>query len=280
MTVSELFEKGKSILKSASVDNCSNEAHWIFEDVFQCGREYLIFHSNDEADLLKASKFIEKINKRASGIPVQYVIGSWDFYGESFAVGQGVLIPRPETELLVDFALDYLSGKKEPVVFDLCAGSGCIGLSVAKNRTDAKVYLIEKSAEAFDYLEKNRNKLGCGNAELIFGDIFDGFGAFSLPEPDLILSNPPYIESEDIAALQSEVHYEPIMALDGGKDGLIFYRTITEKWLLFCKGASAVECGEGQADSIKSIFSSAFAETYSVKDFNGIERVVIGKERV
>lgn len=280
MIVSELFEKGKNILKSASVDNYLNEARWIFEDAFNCGREYLIFHSDDEADASKASEFICKIDERASGIPVQYVVGSWDFYGESFAVGQGVLIPRPETELLVDFALDYLCDKKEPVVFDLCAGSGCIGLSVAKNRPDSKVYLVEKSDAAFSYLKNNLQKFGCGNAELILGDVFDGFEAFSLPEPDLILSNPPYIESEDIAALQSEVHYEPVMALDGGKDGLIFYRAIAEKWLPFCNGAAAVECGEEQAYSIKSMFSSAFAETFSIKDFNGIERVVIGKERV
>ena len=117
MIVSELFEKGKNILKSASIDNYLNEARWIFEDAFNCGREYLIFHSDDEADASKASEFICKIDERASGIPVQYVVGSWDFYGESFAVGQGVLIPRPETELLVDFALDYLCDKKEPVRF-------------------------------------------------------------------------------------------------------------------------------------------------------------------
>lgn len=280
MTVFELFERGKALLSVAGINNFSNEARWIFEDVFSCSREYLIFHSNDEVNLTDASNFFGKINKRASGFPVQYVIGSWDFYDESFDVGEGVLIPRPETELLVDFALDYIKDIKNPVVFDLCAGSGCIGLSVAKNCPEAKVFLVEKSSEAYFYLEKNLKKIGCGNAKLICGDVFEGFQAFDLPKPDLILSNPPYIESDDIEGLQSEVHYEPTMALDGGKDGLIFYRAIAEKWLPFCKGGAAVECGEGQADSIKSMFSSAFAETYSMKDFNDIERVVIGKERI
>ncbi len=278
MTVSELFKNGKDLLQRSNVPNYQNEARWIFESVFNCGREYLVFHADDETDSAKMAEFTDKINRRASGEPVQYVIGSWDFYGESFEVGEGVLIPRPETELLVDFALDYLKEFQKPVVFDLCAGSGCIGLSVAKKRPDANVILVEKSHEAFSYLEKNLKNSGCVNARLICGDILGGFDAFDLPKPDLILSNPPYIESDDINGLQSEVHYEPLMALDGGKDGFAFYSAIAECWLPCC-GAVAVECGEGQADSIKSLFSVMFADTYSITDFNGIERVVVGKER-
>ncbi|MBQ3045798.1 MAG: peptide chain release factor N(5)-glutamine methyltransferase [Clostridia bacterium] len=277
MTVSKLFEKGKSLLKNQEIDNFANEARWIFESVFDCGREYLIFHADDTADEIKSAEFIDKIQKRASGVPVQYVVGSWDFYGESFAVGEGVLIPRPETELLVDFALDYLKDKKEPVVVDLCAGSGCIGLTVAKKRPDASVILVEKSAEAFSYLEKNLNIFGCANARIICGDIFDGFESFGIPVSDLILSNPPYIESKDISTLQSEVRYEPLMALDGGDDGYMFYNAIAEKWLAHCS-AVAVECGEGQAERIKSLFSDLCADVYSVRDFNGIERTVIGRK--
>lgn len=278
MTVAELLKSGKDLLRRNNIPNFQNEARWIFESVFDCGREYLIFHSEDEADALKSAEFTEKIQKRASGIPVQYVIGSWDFYGESFEVGEGVLIPRPETELLVDFALEYLKNKTNPVVLDLCAGSGCIGLSVAKNRPDAEVILIEKSSDAFGYLEKNQKSSGCSNARIICGDILGGFDAFDLPKADLILSNPPYIESGDIESLQAEVHREPVMALDGGEDGLDFYRAIAEKWLNHCD-AAAVECGEGQAESIKSLFSVMFAESFSITDFNGIERAVVGRER-
>jgi len=277
MTVSELFQNGLSLLKEKGIENCKNEAVWIFEDVFECKRDYLIFRGNDEADETKAARFIEKINQRASGIPVQYVIGSWDFYGESFYVGEGVLIPRPETELLVDFALDYLKDKENPVVFDLCAGTGCIGLTVAKNRPDATVYLVEKSPDAFCYLEKNLHKFGCNNANLVCGDILNGYEAFDLPKPDLILSNPPYIETAEIETLQSEVHYEPVMALDGGEDGYMFYEAIAEKWIDYCD-AVAVECGEGQADKVKELFSCVFADVYSVTDFNGIERTVIGRK--
>ncbi len=278
MRISELFECGCGILEKANVENFRNEARWIFESVFECGREYLIFNAQSEADTSKAEQFLEKINLRANGVPVQYAIGSWDFYGECFSVGEGVLIPRPETELLVDFALDYLREIQSPVVFDLCAGSGCIGLSVAKIRPDATVILIEKSLAALEYLRKNAVAFGCPNVRIVSGDVLCGFDAFDLPLPDLILSNPPYIESGEIESLQPEVLHEPVMALDGGADGMIFYNAIAEKWLGSCS-AVAVECGEGQADLIKTLFSSVFADVHSVKDFNGIERVVVGTER-
>ncbi len=278
MRISELYGNGCRILEDAGIENFKNEARWIFEAVFECGRAYLVLNSSVEADFEKSEIYLNKVKLRADGVPVQYVIGSWDFYGESYAVGEGVLIPRPETELLVDFALDFLKDKTNPVVFDLCSGTGCIGLSVAKNKPDAQVILIEKSPDALGYLKKNVSDSGCGNVRVVNGDVLHGYDLFDLPKPDLILSNPPYIESEDINSLQSEVLYEPVMALDGGSDGMIFYNAISEKWLDECS-AVAVECGEGQAGRIKILFSNKFADVYSVKDFNGIERVVIGRER-
>ena len=278
MTLKELFLQGRNILQNNSVDNSVNEARWIFEDVFDCSGDYIIFHADDIADCDKGSEYLKKINKRASGVPVQYVIGEWDFYGETFFVGEGVLIPRPETELLVDFASEYLKDKKNPVVFDLCAGSGCIGLTVAKIFPEAKVFLLEKSDKALNYILKNKEKLSVSNVSVIQGDIFNGFGFFGFPRPDLILSNPPYINSDEIASLQSEVLKEPVMALDGGADGLDFYRVIGDKWLNNCSGAVAVECGEGQADDIKKLFSLQCSVVSSVADFNGIERAVIGRK--
>lgn len=282
MNVSALFEEGKRILKDADIENYSNEALWIFEKSFNCQRQFLFFNSDKEADEAKAADYLNKIKLRVSGIPVQYVIGEWDFFGETFSVGEGVLIPRPETELLVEFALDYLKEKEKPVILDLCAGSGCIGLSIAKNIPDSRVYLVEKSQDAFRYLEKNKENLGCTNAEIVSGDIFNGFKSFGIPYPDLILSNPPYIETKEIATLQSEVHKEPYMALDGGEDGLVFYRALAEMWLPYCNGAVAVECGENQSDDIKNIFSEYCVNLKSVQDFNLIERIVCGiidKER-
>lgn len=274
MTVSKLFEKGKNILSENKIENFANEARWIFEAVFAVSSQYLFFNANDEANAEKSDEFIEKINRRVSGEPVQYIIGSWDFYGETFKVGEGVLIPRPETELLIDFAVDNLKGTENPIVIDLCSGSGCIGLTVARLFPNAKVYMLEKSDKAFAYLSENKNKFGCNNSFLIHGDIFEGFETYGLPEADLILSNPPYIESNEISQLQSEVLKEPVMALDGGTDGLDFYRCIADKWLPYCKGAVAVECGENQHLEIAKLFSSL--NVSFIKDFNDINRVVCG----
>ncbi len=276
MTVEALVKNAWSLLEKAGVENFRNEARWIFESVFENGREILLFGLKSEADSSKSESFMSKINERVKGRPLQYILGSWDFYGETFAVGEGVLTPRPETEMLVDFALEFLKDKKNPVVFDLCAGSGCIGLTVALNVPSAKVFLLEKSDKAFAYLSENKSRLTCSNAELISGDLFNGFSEFDIPDPDLILSNPPYIESQEIPALQKEVLCEPIMALDGGKDGYDFYRAIADKWLPNCKGAIAVECGEGQAQIISELFSEKCAQTGVTKDFNEIERVVYG----
>ncbi len=280
MKVRDLLIQAEKRLAVAEIPNARNEARWIFEAAFECGREYTVFHGEEESDSAKAKLFCDMIEKRADGMPVQYVIGEWDFYGETFRVGEGVLIPRPETEMLVDFALDYLRDIKQPVVFDLCAGSGCIGLTVAKNRPDAKVFLLEKSDRASEYLKKNKELLGCTNAQIISGDLFDGFRSFGIPEPDLILSNPPYIESDEIPLLQKEVLREPSMALDGGKDGYDFYRALALDWLPFCKGAIAVECGENQTDTIEKLFSSECSRVYSENDFNGIGRMVVGAERI
>ena len=277
MTVSELFSKSVAILKNKEVANCENEARWIFESVFG-GREILIFEPKAAADPQKEKLFLEKINERASGVPVQYVIGEWDFYGESFNVGKGVLIPRPETEMLVDFALEYLKDRKSPVIFDLCAGTGCIGLTVARLIPDSTVYLLEKSPEAFEYLVSNKERHSLENVHLLSGDLFSGFEFFDTPVPDVILSNPPYIESDVVPTLQSEVLLEPSMALDGGSDGLDFYRAIAEKWLPYCQGAVAVECGEGQTKAIGDLFRNYFDDISEKADFNGIGRIVCGRK--
>lgn len=273
MTANELIKNATDILSKANIENAANEARWIFEACFENGRELLIFKGDKELD---SDAFLEKISERAQGRPLQYVIGSWDFFGEEFSVGEGVLIPRPETEMLVEFAIEYLKDKKSSVVVDLCSGSGCIGISVARLFPEAKVYLVEKSEEALRFLQMNAEKSGCKNITVIHGDAFLTPEENGINEFELLLSNPPYIPSEELATLQSEVQLEPEMALDGGKDGLDFYRCIAEKWLPFCKGAVCIECGEGQTEEIEKIFKNYCRETYPQKDFQNILRTVCG----
>ena len=265
-------------METGGVENSDSEALWLLEAVLGCRHEDILLSGSEAVSPDKEREFLAKADERAGGRPLQYIIGSWDFRGNEFLVGEGVLIPRPETELLVDFAESRIKRGEKKVVIDLCAGSGCVGLSVAKLFPDCRVYLIEKSEAAFAFLTKNKQKLGCNNAELICGDIFGGFDAFDIPQADMILSNPPYIESADIPALQRELLREPAMALDGGSDGMDFYRAIAESWLPHSK-AAAVECGEGQASGITELFSECFAEVGTITDFGGVQRAVIGEER-
>ncbi len=278
MTVRHLLNDGIEFLKNAAVENAEAEAMWMLEALLDCGRAEIILNGEKSVNVNDVRKYTDMLSQRSKGRPVQYIIGLWDFFGNEFSVGEGVLIPRPETELLVEFAQSCMKDSGEKVVFDLCAGSGCIGLSVAKLFPKSRVYLIEKSPEAFEYLKENKGKMNCRNAEIVLGDIFSGFKAFDLPKPDIILSNPPYIESGLLSELQREVQTEPSEALDGGIDGLDFYRALAKDWLPFAQTA-AVECGEGQAQRIEKLFSDIFALTDIVCDFNGTERVVTGKER-
>lgn len=208
-----------------------------------------------------------------SGEPLQYVLGKWDFYESEFYVGRGVLIPRPETEELVEEAVKSAGFYNAPVIYDLCAGSGCIGISVAKAVPDAKVYCIEKSTEAFEYLKKNSQNIS--NVIIINDDINNDI---DLPDADIIISNPPYIKSSDMDALQAEVRLEPAIALDGGIDGLDFYRIINDKWSGKIKkgGTLLLEIGSDQGDDIKKVLSN-FSNVTVKKDIYKNDRIVIAK---
>lgn len=226
----------------------------------------------------KAEYALDLMAQRLEGRPIQYIVGEWDFLDYSFKVGEGVLIPRPETELLCEKAFDFIKDKKKPVIFDLCSGSGCIGISIKMLLPQSKVFLIEKSPTAFEYTKMNSENI-CGENDntLLNKDILDFASFDDLPQADIILSNPPYIRSDEIPALQSEVLKEPIMALDGGEDGLIFYRAIAEFWIDKLKndGIVLLECGEDQASDIIDIFSAKGLLAESIKDFNNIERIIV-----
>ena len=215
----------------------------------------------------------EPLLRLLGGEPLQYVLGKWDFFESEFYVGEGVLIPRPETEELVEKAVAAAGEYDAPVIYDLCSGSGCIGISIAKKCKDATVYCVEKSADAISYLKKNAQ--GVNNVRVILGDITK---PLDLPKADIIVSNPPYIKSGDIEALQSEVHFEPKMALDGGEDGLVFYRAIERICAANLKSGGTVllETGNEQSDEVKSIFA-AYKDVQSFKDIYGNFRIVKAK---
>ena len=267
-------------LSPCSFEESDFEADCIIADLLGCSNSVLRIRLNEEADTALMQKAFEYAQRRLNNEPLQYILGKWEFYSSEFYVGEGVLIPRPETELLVDIAVDTLKSINSPVCFDLCSGSGCIGISIAKAVNNSTVYLLEKSEKAFAFLNKNILFNDVNNCKAIHGDLFDGCSWHE--KADILLSNPPYIRTDVISTLQPEVQKEPHMALDGGTDGLMFYRAIAEKWLdnLKVGGTFAVEIGEEQGNDVKNIFSPYFTETRVVKDYSGLDRVILATGKI
>lgn len=275
MTVNELYRQGTDILNEAQVENSAFDARQILTDILKISSTQFAMCKKDIINQNLSLEYIKKIRQRASGRPLQYIIGNWDFMGNTFAVGEGVLIPRPETELLVELAKAFLLKNPNSNVFDLCAGSGCVGISVAGLFKTADVFCVEKSEAAYAYLDKNIKSSLLSNVKGIKADIFDK-DVLNTITPDLILSNPPYIKTNDIPLLQKEVQYEPEMALDGGNDGLMFYKALAEDWShrLPHGGKIITECGEGQANEIAQMFYLSNCEVSIINDFSGTARVV------
>ncbi len=270
MTLSELQQKGTQILFDSGTENAANEARWLLENNSGLTGAQLILRADETVSAAVEEKYLSHISERVSGRPLQYILGSWQFYGRDFLVGDGVLIPRPETEQLCDIALDFIKDIPSPKVIDLCAGSGCIGLTIAKERTDSSVLLVEKYNDALFWLRKNKDYLGAENAAILQVDILRT-GELILPRADLIVANPPYIPSSEIPGLQSEVHYEPSTALDGGEDGLVFYRAIKEISATLGNCPVIAECGENQTQGLEELFG----KVKMIKDFASIERIMV-----
>lgn len=270
MTLSEAYNYGVYFLSANGVDEAD------FKSLCLCchcagikNNEYEI-HKNE--DLIIMKKFADMLWQIKSGEPLQYVIGRWDFYESEFHVGRGVLIPRPETEELTELVIDNAKRLCSPVVFDLCSGSGCIGISIAKALPSSTVYCVEKSEKALQYLLKNAESIS--NVKVVNSDI--NYPS-DIKNADIIVSNPPYIKSSDLSTLQSEVQFEPSMALDGGADGLDFYRIIAEKWNSNLKenGMLFLEIGEDQGEAVYEILEKqGFKEIEVIKDMYGNNRMV------
>lgn len=218
-------------------------------------------------------------SRRLEGEPLQYLLGEWEFYGLTLKVGPGVLIPRPDTETLVEAGLSYLKDRTGCRVLDLCAGTGCVGLAVEQNAKNiSALYALEKEEAAFFYLKENLAAYESRIMPLHQDGLAPGPEADRL---DLILCNPPYLTGEDMESLQTEVRYEPPSALDGGEDGLDFYRRLTAVWKdrLVPGGLLAYEIGMGQQEDVSRILTREGLEQIHWKeDLSGIVRVVAGRK--
>jgi release factor glutamine methyltransferase len=257
-----------------------------------------LYANNPEIDDSQMAAIDEMAARRCNREPLQYILRYNDFLGLKLLVGQGVLIPRPETELMAEYAIkrvrSYESGvirqnsklvtlnsvqNSQLRILDLCTGSGCLALSLAKEFPEAQVCGIDISEEALGYAKKNADMNGIENVEFLAGHLFDALGGEEMF--DFILSNPPYIRTADIKSLQPEImEWEPLNALDGGSDGLNFYREIVPAARKFLKDSGIImfELGDDCAHDVEVMFDDAgYSEIEIKKDYSGIKRIIQAK---
>jgi len=282
-TYNEIYLRIRRELRSSGIESSEFEARFIVAHGAGRTREELLAMGKVYASDPKIRRRInESVERRLKGEPLAYILGEWEFYGLPIIVNENVLIPRSDTEILAREAINILQSKGfQTRVLDLCAGSGCVGLAIAANVGDCRVVMGDVSAEALAVCRANMLKNNLSrNTTAIEVDVLNApqslLGTF-----DIIVCNPPYIPTADIDDLDWSVKdYEPHQALDGGEDGLDYYRAITSKWVKRLKpgGHFAFECGINQAAAVRNLLIKAgFVDIKTFEDTLGIERVVTGQ---
>lgn len=279
MLIKTLLEQIRTILKNDGIENFEFESICIIEDVFKQNiydmiSKKLEYPENDER--INQCKSMAK--KRISGFPLQYILGKWEFYGLPFKVGEGVLIPRQDTETLVDYVLTMFKKDIGLKILDLCSGTGCIPISIEKNLVNAEVHAIELSTVAYSYLVDNIT-LNTSTVVPHLADVLETSTTKDFSGLDLITANPPYLTQQDMENLQKEVSFEPRLSLFGGNDGLDYYKIICKVWRKSLKvgGMLVFEIGQNQENDVAQIMASnGFFDIAVIPDLNNINRVVSG----
>ena len=284
MTIGDLINEYEKELNEAGISDARFDIVEIISSVLDTSPSNLMLKLDKEIDRNITDPLIERLK---SNEPVCYILGKAYFFNEEYKVGRGVLIPRPDTEVLVEKASEVIlmSSNKTPVIWDLCTGTGCVGLSLGnlllKNGITPTIYLVEKSDEALEYTYINIDQSMCKDKiKIVKLDVLKDMDKISTEKPDFIVSNPPYITSADMKTLDSSVKdYEPDEALFGlTDDGLLFYEKMASYAAenLNCGGAIIVEHGYDQADSVRSIFEkNGLKDAQSFKDYGGNMRVTL-----
>lgn len=282
MTYGELYKYGELALEAAGVAEASLDARLLLEYICHTDRNELIVHADRRRSSLEEQFYRTVIEKRAERVPVQYIIGEQEFMGLRFKVNEHTLIPRQDTEILVEEALHRLSDGMR--ILDMCTGSGCILLSLLRYSNECEGVGIDISGEALMVARENAEQLHL-EASFLEGDLFAPLADFVSDKTtdrlfDMIVSNPPYIETAVISTLMPEVRgHEPTKALDGGGDGLHFYKEIVVQAPMYMrKGAHLLfEIGCGQGEAVMSLMRAAGFEQVGIfKDYAGMDRVVSG----
>ena len=276
MTIFEAYNDCKRQLQAAGIEDYVFESKCIIRHITGYTNAQILTKYTQPLNEFQQNNLTAIIKKRLIRYPLQYIIGKWSFFGREFFVGPGVLIPRSDTETLIDVCLDSIKNNPTARVLDLCAGTGCIGITVKGECPETDVTLVEKFDEALSFTNKNA-KYNNIDVKIEKGDVLKTEGANGLY--DLIVSNPPYITDADMKTLQPEVKFEPATALEGGEDGLLFYRHIAKEYKkhLAPNGVMAFEVGANQAEAVCEIMKqNGFKDVQTRKDYCEIDRVVFG----
>lgn len=269
-----LLADGAKMLTQAGIDEAELDARYILEYITGLNSAQYFIHSEDIIEKNKAEEFFRLIERRSKRIPLSYVIGTRDFFGLTFKVDENVLIPEQETELLVEEVIKHSEGKS---VLDMCTGSGCIAISIALFGKPSKVAASDISEKALEVARENAKSLKAGEISFIQGDMFENV----TDKFDIIVSNPPYIETGEIDELMPEVRdYIPRLALDGDIDGLKFYRIISKEAVkkLNKNGRIFYEIGYNQSRAVAPILlENGFTDVKIMKDYSGLDRIVMAK---
>ena len=275
MTIFEAYNHTKQKLKAAGIEDSVYEAKAIIRHITGFTNSEILTKYTNELTEFQQNNLVAILRQREIRYPLQYILGEWGFYKYTFKVGVGVLVPRSDTEILVETVCEYLKNKETPKVLDLCAGSGCIGISIACDYPESAVVMVEKYQEAKRYIDENVKLNKAYNTMTILGDVFEGTA--NTEKYDLIVSNPPYIPPSEMDIISPETKFEPQTALLGGNDGLDFYRAIIENYKNSLKvgGMLAFEVGINEAERVLELLKeNGFEKTEIIKDLNMIERVV------
>lgn len=265
------YQKLCARLMMAGVPDARFDAAQLY--TFVTGRDHRL---DDGPTAEEASRLQVLAERRAGREPLQYLLGEWDFLDFTLKVGRGVLCPRADSEVVCETAIELLKDSEAPVVYDLCAGTGCLGLGIARAVPGAKVTCVELSHDAWPYLTANVAAMGGKNTKAERGDVTTYYSIMEEPA-DLIISNPPYLTAKEMRSLMPETAKEPAMALDGGADGLDFYRLLLRQYKDVVRpgGWMVLEIGYTQAEDVLVMGRAAgWQDGFCRQDAGGNDRVV------
>ena len=277
MTIKELLNQGIIMLKNENIEAPKNTARILLQYTLRKSREYIIIYDKNSITLKQKEMYFKNLKRLISGEPLQYITGIQEFMKMKFFVNKDVLIPQPDTEILVEEVINIANKLENPTILDMCTGSGAISISVAKYVPNSKIYATDISEKALKVAQKNANLNGViNNIEFIESNLFE---KLKNEKFDIIVSNPPYIKSSEIKKLPKDVQKEPILALDGGKDGLKFYNLIIKSAYKFLNrhGYLCLEIGYEQKNEVKKIIENEkrYVETYCKKDLCQNDRIIV-----